>query len=157
MRSARWPSAASCSGAAPEAVGEPFAHSIRVRFAECDLQGVVFNAHYLAYIDVAITELWRAALGSYQTMLDRGVDIVVADAHLRFHAGARFDQELTLELAITHMGNASIVTRHRIAHLDCALVDATMVHVTVDRKTLSKTPIPDWLRAGLTPWLVEET
>jgi acyl-CoA thioester hydrolase len=135
-------------------VAEPFRHSIRVRFAECDVQGVVFNAHYLAYIDVAITELWRAALGSYQTMLDRGIDIVVADAHLRFHGAARFDQELTLELAITRMGETSIVSVNRIAYGDRALVDATIVHVTVDRETMSKTPIPDWLRAGLTPWHV---
>ncbi len=30
------------------------------------MQGVVFNAHYLAYVDVAITELWRAAFGGYE-------------------------------------------------------------------------------------------
>jgi acyl-CoA thioester hydrolase len=138
-------------------VGEPFRHSIRVRFAECDVQGVVFNAHYLAYIDVAITELWRAALGSYQAMLDRGVDIVVADAHLRFHGAASFDQELMLELAITRMGETSIVSANRIAYGDLALVDATVVHVTVDRETMSKTPIPDWLRAALAPWLVQRS
>jgi acyl-CoA thioester hydrolase len=135
-------------------VGGTFTHTLRVRFAECDVQGVVFNAHYLAYIDIAITELWRAALGSYETMLDRGIDIVVADAHLRFRGGARFDQELLLELAITEMGNTSIVSANRIAHGDRTLVEATMVHVTVDRATMAKTPIPDWLRDALSPWLV---
>ena len=53
---------------------------LRVRYGECDPQGVVFNAHYLAYFDTSITELWRAAFGSYQAMLDRGVDIVLAEA-----------------------------------------------------------------------------
>jgi acyl-CoA thioester hydrolase len=135
-------------------VGEPFRHSLRVRYGECDIQGVVFNAHYLAYIDISITELWRAALGGYDVMLDRGIDIVVADAHLRFAGSARIDQQLALEAAITSMGTTSIVSRHRIAHAERMLVEATMVHVTVDRPTMSKTPIPDWLRAGLTPWLV---
>jgi len=54
-------------------------HRLRVRYSECDAQGVLFNAHYLAYIDHTITELWRAAYGGYQVMLDRGVDIVVAE------------------------------------------------------------------------------
>jgi acyl-CoA thioester hydrolase len=135
-------------------VGQPFTYKLRARFHECDVQGVVFNAHYLTYIDVAITELWRAALGSYEAMLAQGVDIVVADAHLHFHGGGRFDQELTVELAITQMGTTSIVTDNRIAHGETTLVEATMVHVTVDRSRMTKTPIPGWLREALSPWLV---
>ncbi len=134
---------------------EPFTHTLRVRYAECDALGVVFNSHYLAYFDVTLTELWRAAVGGYQVMLDRGLDVVVAEAQLRFHGAARFDQELTLEMEIAHLGNTSIVSRHRIGHAGKALVEGTMVHVTVDRKTLSKTPIPDWLRAGLSRWLIQ--
>ena len=135
-------------------MGQPFTHKLRARFHECDVQGVVFNAHYLTYIDVTITELWRAALGSYEAMLAKGVDIVVADAHLHFHGGGRFDQELMVELAITQMGRTSIVTDNRIAHGETTLVEATMVHVTVDRSTMTKTPIPSWLREALSPWLV---
>lgn len=135
-------------------MGQPFTHTLRARFHECDVQGVVFNAHYLTYVDIAITELWRAALGSYEAMLDRGVDIVVADAHLHFHGGARFDQELTVQLAITQLGTTSIVSDSAIAHGDTTLVDARLVHVTVDRATMTKIPIPDWLREALSPWLV---
>jgi acyl-CoA thioester hydrolase len=138
-------------------VGEPFTHLLRVRYAECDVQGVVFNAHYLAYVDVGITELWRAAFGSYQAMLDRGVDVVVAEAHLRFRSPARFDDELTLELAITHVGNTSIVSQHRIMRDDDPLAECTIRHVMVDRETLAKTPIPDWARLGLSPWAAETT
>ena len=136
-------------------MGEPFTHRLRVRFHECDVQGVVFNAHYLTYIDIAITELWRAALGSYEAMLDRGVDIVVADAHLHFHGGGRFDQELIVELAITRMGATSVVSANRILLGETTLVEAEMVHVTVDRSTMTKTPIPEWLREALSPWVVE--
>ena len=39
----------------------PFSHRLRVRYGECDAQGIVFNANYLAYVDVALTELWREA------------------------------------------------------------------------------------------------
>src|SRR5690349_24260519 len=106
MRSPSSRAADSCSaaGEGPERVGEPFRTTIRVRYGECDMQGVVFNAHYLAYVDVAITELWRAAFGSYDTMLDRGVDVVVADAQLRFQRPAKFDDEITIEALVTHLG-----------------------------------------------------
>jgi acyl-CoA thioester hydrolase len=134
------------------AVAESFRHPLRVRYAECDAQGVVFNAHYLAYVDVAITELWRAAFGSYDEMLRRGVDVVVAEAHLRFRAPARFDEELTLEATVKHLGTTSIVTVHRICRDREPLVDVEIRHVMVDRDNLVKTPIPEWARAGLAPW-----
>jgi acyl-CoA thioester hydrolase len=126
-----------------------FEHSLRVRYAECDVQGVVFNAHYLAYVDVAITELWRAAFGGYNVMLERGVDIVVAEAQLRFRGSARFDDELTLSVSVTHLGTTSIVTRHLISRAEEVLVECTIRHVVVGRETLKKAEIPDWVRSGL--------
>jgi acyl-CoA thioester hydrolase len=131
----------------------PFRHTLRVRYAECDLQGVVFNSHYLAYVDVAITELWRAAFGGYQAMIDRGVDVVVAEAQLRFFRSARFDEELTLEMTVSHLGNTSIVSEHRISRPGEELVQCTIRHVMVDRETLAKTEIPQWVRQGLAPWV----
>lgn len=138
-------------------MGEPFEHQLRVRWAECDPQGVVFNGHYLAYADINITELWRAAYGSYSTMLERGVDIVVGEARLRFLASARFDDLLTLEVAVTHLGTTSIETRHRIRRGPELLVEVQMRHVMVDRESLAKTPIPDWAREGLSAWRVPRT
>jgi acyl-CoA thioester hydrolase len=138
------------------AAGQPFTHHLRVRYAECDLQGVVFNAHWLAYFDASITELWRAAVGGYQEMLARGVDMVVAEAQLRFRRPAVFDDQLTLEIAIKQLGNTSIVSAHRIYRDGELLVEGSLRHVTVDRETLTKTAIPGWLRDGLAPWLVED-
>lgn len=131
---------------------EPFTHTIRVRYAECDAQGVVFNAHYLAYVDIGITELFRAAFGSYQAMVDRGVDVVVAEAHVRFRSSARFDDELRCEVTVTHMGTTSIVTRHLIKRDDELLVEVEIRHVMVEAEALGKTPIPAWVREGLAPW-----
>jgi len=68
-------------------VAEEFRHAIRVRYNECDPQGHVFNANYLAYFDLAMTELWRE-LGGYSAMLDDGLDMVVAEANVR--TGARW-------------------------------------------------------------------
>jgi ABC-type branched-subunit amino acid transport system permease subunit len=40
-----------------------FTTPLRVRWAEVDMQAVVFNGHYLTYADVCATEYWRAMLG----------------------------------------------------------------------------------------------
>jgi acyl-CoA thioester hydrolase len=138
-------------------MGEPYRHALRVRYAECDMQGVVFNAHYLAYFDTNMTELWRAAFGSYQAMLDRGIDMVVVDAQLQFRGSARFDEELTLGVSVARMGNTSIATRHTISRDDGLLVAGTLTHVIVERDALTKTQIPDWLRSGLAPWAMDST
>jgi acyl-CoA thioester hydrolase len=130
-------------------------HTVRVRWAECDPQGVVFNAHYLAYVDLNITELWRAAFGSYGAMLQRGVDIVVAEAQLRFFAAARFDDVLSLSVGVTHLGNTSIVSRHLVRRGEELLTAATMRHVMIDRQTGAKTPLPAWTRDGLGRWRIE--
>jgi acyl-CoA thioester hydrolase len=135
-------------------VAEPFTHSFRVRYAECDVQGVVFNSHYLAFVDIVITELWREAFGGYAVMLDRGVDVVVAEAHLHFHRPARFDDTVTVAATITHLGTTSIISRHQLLCHGQTLVEAEIRHVMVDRESMAKTPIPEWARTGLAPWTV---
>ncbi len=136
-------------------MGEPFAHRLRVRYAECDPQGVVFNSHYLAYFDINITELWRAAFGGYRVMTDRGIDLVVAEAQVRYRSSARFDDELTLEIAVTRIGTTAITTGHRITRGGELVAEGTERHVVVSLETMTKTPIPDWIRDGLAPWTVE--
>lgn len=133
---------------------EPLVHTLRVRYGEADLQGIAFNAHYLNYFDVGMTELWRAAFGNYQEMLERGVDIVLAEARLRFRRPARFDDELTLSVAVTRMGVTSMLTSHSARCGDDVVAEGELRHVFVDLQTLAKTPIPDWARDGLAPWHV---
>jgi acyl-CoA thioester hydrolase len=137
-------------------VAEALTHPLRVRYAECDAQGVVFNAHYLAWFDMNMTELWRAAFGSYQAAIDRGVDIVVVTAQLTYRASARFDDLLDLEVAVAGLGTTSITTEHAVRRDGELLVSGTLRHVMVDPRVLSKLAIPDWVRDGLAPWTVLE-
>jgi acyl-CoA thioester hydrolase len=135
-------------------VSEPLVHTLRVRYSECDLEGIAFNAHYLNYFDVSITELWRAAFGGYRVMIDRGVDIVLAEAQLRFRKPARFDDELALSIEVGHLGTTSMLTRHAARNGADLIAEADLRHVFVDPESLEKTPIPDWAREGLSPWCV---
>jgi acyl-CoA thioester hydrolase len=138
---------------------------LRVRFGECDPQGVVFNANYLAYFDIGMTELFRSGfgtLGGYQAMVEKsGLEFVVAEARLRYHRPARFDDELVLEIAVTRLGTTSMTTSYRILREGELLVDGTLRHVLVDpnglveREPGTKTAIPDWMRDGLAAHLEE--
>jgi acyl-CoA thioester hydrolase len=131
-------------------MGEPFVHTLRVRYGECDPQGVVFNAHYLAFFDVALTEMWRAALpGGYREMRDLGVDLVVAEAVCRYRAPAGFDDELDIAMTVAHLGTTSMRTEIAITRAAEPVVDGDLRHVFIDLETREKIAIPDAVRAGL--------
>lgn len=132
----------------------PFRHRLRVRFGECDPQGIVFNANYLSYVDVALTELWRDAFGSYEVMVERGVDTVVHEANLLFHASARFDDVLAIEGGYEPLGRTSAVLRLAIKRDDELLVEARLRYVFVDAKSWEKTEIPDWVRNDLARFVI---
>ena len=132
----------------------PFVHGLRVRYGECDPQGIVFNANYLLYFDVAFTELWRAAVGPWQEMVQRGVDAVVAEAGLRFRAPARYDDVLALEASVVDLGRTSLTTQIDVVRDGQTLVEGRLRHVFVDAQSWDKTAIPDWVREGLHPYVV---
>lgn len=127
-------------------------HRLRVRYAECDHQGVVFNANYLTYFDVGLTELWRAALGSYQAMLDAGYDLVVVEATVRYRRPARFDDELELETRIAAFGRTSVRVADRLTRASDGelLAEGELAYVFVDRSG-AKIEVPPELRQALEP------
>jgi len=136
-------------------MGEPLEYPLRVRYGECDAQGVVFNSHYLAWFDVSLTELWRAAFGSYQSAVDRGWDVIVAEANLRYLSPARFDNELRMAISVGQLGTTSLHTHHRVWRDEELLVEASLRYVWVDTDTYRKSPIPASAREALAPWTVE--
>src|SRR4051794_21675602 len=105
-----------------------FTHQLRVRYSECDQQGVVFNGNYLFYYDVAVTELWRAKIGPYQDMIDSGYDLVVAQARLRFVEGARFDEELDIAMPVKHLGTTSMIIEPTFRVADRLIADGEVRH-----------------------------
>jgi acyl-CoA thioester hydrolase len=127
----------------------PFVHRLRVRFHECDPQGVVFYAQYFAYVDVALTEMWREAFGSYGEVVAAGTDVVVVEAASTFRASARFDDDLDVELRIERLGATSMAMATAVRRDDEVLVDGRIVHVFVDAATMGKKAIPDHMRAAL--------
>ena len=131
---------------------EPFRHRLRVRWSECDLQGVVFYPQYLAYLDHTVTELWRAAVGPYTEMIpEHGVDMVVAEAGMRYRDSARFDDELEISASVTRLGDTSITTEFKIERVadGALLTEAELRHVFVDPADFTKSAMPERVRASL--------
>src|SRR4051812_13753590 len=130
-------------------MGEPYFHELRVRYGECDPQGIVFNANYLLYFDVAFTELWRDAIGPWQKMNDAGFDAVVGSAALVFRSPARFDDVLGIELRVEELGRSSINTSLRISRGGELCVEGALRHVVVSIDDYRPATMPDWMRSGL--------
>jgi acyl-CoA thioester hydrolase len=126
-----------------------FIHELRVRYGECDPQGIVFNANYLLYFDVAFTEYWRDRIGPWDEMAQFGVDAVVAEANVRFRAPARFDDALALAVTTEELGTTSMTTRVDVQRDGELLVEMRLRHVFVDRETWSKTEMPEAIREQL--------
>jgi acyl-CoA thioester hydrolase len=134
----------------------PYVHELRVRYGECDPQGIVFNANYLLYFDVAFTELWREAVGSWNEMLEHGVDAVVAEANVKFRSPARYDDVLALRATIARIGTTSITTEIEVMRGDELLVEGWLRHVFVDTEGWAPTELPAWIRDRLPPFAVPD-
>jgi acyl-CoA thioester hydrolase len=130
---------------------EPFRHRLRVRWSECDLQGVVFYPNYLAYFDHLLTELWREAVGPYGEIHLHGIDLVVAEANIRYRSSARFDDEIDVVAAITRLGTTSMTTDLRIERVEdgAVLAEGDLRHVFVSPDSLEKRDIPVDVRGAL--------
>ncbi|HEV3001869.1 MAG TPA: thioesterase family protein [Solirubrobacteraceae bacterium] len=126
-----------------------FRHRLRVRYGECDPQGVVYFARYADFVDVAITELWRARIRPYGEMVDGGSDMVVAELTLRYRGSARFDDELDVVVAVDRLGETSLTCAVRIERDGSTLVEGTIRQVCIDPATKAKKPLPGDVRAAL--------
>lgn len=122
---------------------------LRVRWAETDMQGVVFNGHYLTYADVCATEYWRAIGVPYPAgFAAMGIDAFVRKATVEYHAPARYDDELLVCGRIARLGRSSAsfaCAMFRANDAATALVDAEVIYVCVGAGNAPR-PWPEAMR-----------
>jgi acyl-CoA thioester hydrolase len=131
----------------------PYRHTLRVRYQECDPQGVVYFARYPEYYDLTLTELWRDTMDGYQAMVDGGADLVVAEMSIRYLASALFDDLIDVDLAVDKLGETSMLSSYTIFRDGDTLVEGSFRHVFIDPPTKAKRPIPDEIRRALEPYV----
>ena len=123
------------------------AWSAPVRYAECDQQGVVFNAHYLAYADEAVVHVLAGQGVPYGELLERGLDTSVVATELQWSSPARWGDVVEVDGAVERVGRTSFVVAMTISVGDrlCCRVRTTYVLTDLERRP---TPVPDDVRAA---------
>ena len=122
-------------------------HTLRVRWAEVDPQGIVFNGNYLTYADVAITEYFRALGMTFPLeMAEEGAELFAVRTLLDYLAPARFDEEIQVGIRVSRMGRSSLTFSMGIWRAETALTAGEIVYVLADTHSRSSRPLPDWLR-----------
>ncbi|HDZ55575.1 MAG TPA: acyl-CoA thioesterase [Pseudomonas xinjiangensis] len=127
-----------------------FSYPLRVRWAEADLQGIVFNGHYLTYADVGITEYFRAMGQAYSAETGvQGADFFAVRTLLEYRSPARFDDMVDVHVRIARLGNSSMQFLIGIYREGELLVNGEIVYVHAghDRRP---SPIPESFRSAVT-------
>lgn len=124
-----------------------FFHRLRVRWAEIDMQKIVFNGHYLTYLDTAVTAYWSKVALPYESAFHLlGGELYVKKATLEYHASALMDDDLSIGMKCSKMGKSSMVFEAGIFRGDKLLISGELIYVFADPKTQSSKPIPEVLR-----------
>lgn len=127
-----------------------FRYYLRTRYGECDAQGVVFNARYGEYTDLAVSEFFRA-LGYGKELASGELDFQLVKQTTEWKAPARFDDVLEITVQAKHLGTTSFTLgcEFRIAGHAPITATSETVYVLVDHDTLTKKKISDELRAKI--------
>jgi acyl-CoA thioester hydrolase len=128
---------------------EPFTHRIRVRYAEVDGQGVVFNAHWLTYFDETCTRF----VGEWGFGPDYWIeqfDVMLVKAVLEWSGPARFDEWIDIAVVPARIGTKSVDLRYRASVAGRPASNAVITYVAVGPGTNESMVLPDPVRAVLT-------
>jgi YbgC/YbaW family acyl-CoA thioester hydrolase len=123
---------------------------LRVRWAEVDMQKIVFNAHYLMYFDTAVAGYWRAlAMPYHETMELQQGDLFVRKATVEYEGSARYDDVCDVGIRCGRIGTSSMVFETAVFRGNQRLVHGELVYVFADPATQTSKPVPPALRALL--------
>lgn len=121
---------------------------VRVRYAEADMQGIVFNANYLAFADIGVTEYFRALVGASgnEDSLGRFLELFEGDnwvrhAEVDFRAPAKADDLIDVCLRITRFGRTSYSAMAHIVRDNQLLNIVRLTYVWFDPKTEQVAPV----------------
>lgn len=108
-------------------------HRLRVRWSEVDAQKIVFNGHYLTYVDTAVTEYWRALGLPFQQVLPRyGGDVFLRSATLDYRASARYDDWVDVGVRCERLGRSSLTMDCGLFARSRQLLSVQLVYVYAD-------------------------
>lgn len=123
----------------------------KIRYSDCDPQGIVFNGNYARYWDDALTDWLEAAGYGGESLGGSGVEAVTARIEMDFKASAKLGDVLETSIVVEDLGSTSMtlgVTTRRLSD-DAVVAAGREVIVVVDETEFRPTAIPDDVRATL--------
>ncbi len=132
--------------------GFRFATDLRVRFSETDAQGVVHNAVYLVWFEIARIAYLEQFRGGYRGLVEHGIDATTSEAYVHYREGARFDDTLRIHVRASDVRGARFrfdYVIERESDPPGTLAEGWTKHACVDARTLRPTRMPAWLAEGI--------
>lgn len=125
-------------------------HRLRVRWAEVDRQGIVFNGNYLLYFDIGVTEYWRAIGCPYpEGLTAAGSDLFVRKATVEYHGPAHYDDLIDVCVRVAAIGTSSIRIAIEIHREEELLASGELIYVNADPSARAAAPVPGFLREAI--------
>lgn len=135
----------------------PFAVQARVRWSDCDPLGIIFYGAYVRFFEAAEHELFRQAGLPYERLrVERGVQLPRKHFAVEFHSPAEMDELLEVRVGLARLGETSLTLRFEAFRARDLVhrASATLTVVCVDKATITKRPLPDFVRDALRPYLL---
>jgi acyl-CoA thioester hydrolase len=126
----------------------------RIRWSDCDPLGIVYYGAYLRFFEIAEFELLRSVGLPYDVLrVEHGVWLPRKALHAEFHRPAEMDEEIEIAASVEKIGTMSITFRFEVTRASdgAPRASATLTVVSVDKASMEKRPVPDWVREKLTP------
>lgn len=122
----------------------------KIRYSDCDPQGIVFNGNYARYWDDALTDWFDEAGYGGPELGGHDVDVVAARLEIDFKAPAALGDTLETSIEVEKVGNTSMTLGFTTTRSDGkVVVSGREILVFVDPKDFSPTPVPDGIRTDL--------
>ena len=136
----------------PPTAAPAFWFPVRVYWEDTDAGNVVYYAGYLRFMERARSE-WLRARGIDQAGLLRNerVQFVVAEAQIRYHRPARYDDLLQVSVRVREQRRASLVLEQEIRRDSLTgerLTSATIRVACIDADSQKPRPSPPALAQG---------
>ena len=124
--------------------GPAFTHSVRVRFAETDAQGIAHHASFVVWLEEARVAYLAAFAGGYRAIRDRGIEALTTGVHLEYGRAAVFDDVLTIGVRCAEIRGARFRYEYVVERDGERVAHGWTAHATVDAATHRPTRVPDW-------------
>jgi acyl-CoA thioester hydrolase len=132
--------------------GFRFSTDLKVRFSETDAQGVVHNAVYLVWFEIARIAYLEQFRGGYKGLVEAGVDATTVEAHVSYRDVSRFDDALTIHVRASGVRGARFRFDYAIERTSepvGMVAEGWTAHACVDARSLRPTRMPAWLAKGI--------